>query len=136
MKQSNLCKRMISCAIAFVMLLSLVPTVALASTPTGSKEKTWAGIADGDVLVKDTITQIANGVVEHEVVANTTAGNDQKIDYMCRVQLSDSIKIVACYGQDNADRWGMYKTTQQAAYYEENQDDYDDIFESLDGLED
>ena len=120
MKQSNLCKRMISCAIAFVMLLSLVPTVALASTPTGSKEKTWAGIADGDVLVKDTITQIANGVVEHEVVANTTAGNDQKIDYMCRVQLSDSIKIVACYGQDNADRWGMYKTTQQAAYYEEN----------------
>ena len=50
--------------------------------------------------------------------------------------MSDSIKIVACYGQDNADRWGMYKTTQQAAYYEENQDDCDDIFESLDGLED
>ena len=112
-------KRILATVLAIMMLVTLVPISAMADN-TGSTEKPWKGIAEGEVLVKDTITKIANGVVEHEVISNTPAGNDQKIDFMCRAQLSDSIKIVACYGEDDASSWRMVSTTKQAAAYEKN----------------
>lgn len=119
MKRDRIGKRVIATVLAIMMLVSLVPISAMADN-TGSTEKPWKGIADGDILVKDTITKITNGVVEHEVIFNTSAGNDQKIDYMCRAQLSDSLKIVACYGEDDASSWRMVSTTKQAAAYEKN----------------
>lgn len=119
MKRDRVSKRVIAALLAIMMLVSLVPISAMADN-TGSTEKPWKGIAEGEVLVKDTITKIANGVVEHEVISNTPAGNDQKIDFMCRAQLSDSIKIVACYGEDDASSWRMVSTTKQAAAYEKN----------------
>lgn len=111
-------KRILSIVLAVMMLVSLIPITAMADT--GSSEKAWAGTAEGEILVKDTITMITNGVVEHELISNTPAGNDQKIDYMCRANLSDTIKIVACYGENDASKWRMVSTTKQAAAYEKD----------------
>ena len=119
MKKDRIGKRVLATLLAIMMLVSLVPISVMADN-TGSNEKPWKSVAEGEILVKDTITKIANGVVEHEVIANTPAGNDQKIDYMCRAQLSENLKIVACYGEDDASRWRMVSTTKQAAAYEKN----------------
>lgn len=118
MKRVKTGKRILSIVLALMMLVSLIPITAMADT--GSSEKTWAGTAEGEILVKDTITMITNGVVEHELISNTPAGNDQKIDYMCRANLSDTIKIVACYGENDASKWRMVSTTKQAAAYEKD----------------
>lgn len=76
------------------------------------------GLAKGDVLIKDTITKLAPGVKEHEVISNVEAGDDQKIDYLCEVDLS-SAKIVAGYGDSwSADEWELVSTTKQARAYE------------------
>lgn len=112
-------KRILATVLAIMMLVTLVPVSAMADNE-GTTEKPWKGVADGEILVKDTITKITNGVVEHEIIANTASGNDQKIDYMCRATLSDDIKIVACYGEDDASSWRMVATTAQAAAYEKN----------------
>lgn len=118
MKRVKTGKRILSIVLALMMLVSLIPITAMADT--GSSEKTWADTAEGEILVKDTITKITNGVVEHEIISNTPAGNDQKIDYMCRANLSDTIKIVACYGENDASKWRMVSTTKQAAAYEKD----------------
>lgn len=118
MKRLKTGKRILSIVLALMMLVSLIPITAMADT--GSSEKTWADTAEGEILVKDTITKITNGVVEHEIISNTPAGNDQKIDYMCRANLSDTIKIVACYGENDASKWRMVSTTKQAAAYEKD----------------
>lgn len=118
MKRVKTGKRILSIVLALMMLVSLIPITAMADT--GSTEKTWADTAEGEILVKDTITKITNGVVEHEIISNTPAGNDQKIDYMCRANLSDTIKIVACYGENDASKWRMVSTTKQAAAYEKD----------------
>ncbi len=112
-------KRILATVLAIMMLVTLVPVSAMADNE-GTTEKTWAGTAEGEILVKDTITKITNGVVEHEIISNTPAGNDQKIDYMCRANLSDTIKIVACYGENDASKWRMVSTTKQAAAYEKD----------------
>ena len=117
MKKVQTGKRILATVLAVMMLVSLIPVTAMADN-TSTTEKPWKGVADGDILVKDTITKITNGVVEHEIIANTPAGDDQKIDYLCRVNLSDTIKIVACYGEDDASSWRMVPTTKQAAAYE------------------
>ena len=118
MKRVKTGKRVLSIVLAVMMLVSLIPITAMADT--GSSEKAWAGTAEGEILVKDTITKITNDVVEHELISNTPAGNDQKIDYMCRANLSDTIKIVACYGENDASKWRMVSTTKQAAAYEKD----------------
>lgn len=118
MKRLKTGKRILSIVLALMMLVSLIPITAMADT--GSSEKTWADTAEGEILVKDTITKITNGVVEHEIISNTPAGNDQKIDYMCRANLSDTIKIVACYGENDASKWRMVSTTKQASAYEKD----------------
>lgn len=118
MKRVKTGKRILSIVLALMMLVSLIPITAMADT--GSSEKTWADTAEGEILVKDTITKITNGVVEHEIISNTPAGNDQKVDYMCRANLSDTIKIVACYGENDASKWRMVSTTKQAAAYEKD----------------
>ncbi len=79
------------------------------------------GLAKDDVLIKDTTTQIAPGVVEHELVTNTEKGNDQKIDYLCEIDLkgTSTTKLVAGYGANySTDSWSLSSTTAQAAGYE------------------
>lgn len=134
MKERKQCrgKKLLCAVIAGAMTLSLVSVPSVwaaakqaekASADAQTREALnggWSGMADGDILVKDTLTRITDGVVEHEVVSNTAAGNDQKIDYMCEIELGDTIKLEAGYGQDNASSWTLVSTTDQAAAYEAN----------------
>lgn len=71
MKRVKTGKRVLSIVLTVMMLVSLIPITAMADT--GSSEKAWAGTAEGEILVKDTITKITNDVVEHELISNTPA---------------------------------------------------------------
>ena len=100
---------------AALALGALTPVMARAASGGG------VGLANGDILIQNTVTPIAPGVTEYEVVTNNEAGNNQKIDYLCEVDLTNtpSVKIVAGYGDDySADSWGLTSTTSQAAGYE------------------
>ena len=113
MKSKRL-KKIVSLMVVFTMVFTTAAPIAQAA------EK-WNGLASGDVLVKDTITRICEGVNEHEVVTNNKAGNDQKIDFLTEIKLSDKVKIVAGYGKNNADSWTLKTTTAQAeAYMKDN----------------
>lgn len=109
-------KRMFCLGAVLSALALAAAGVAYAASSSGS-----TGLASGDLLIKDTATSIAPGVTEHEVVTNNSSGNDQKIDYLCEVDLkgTSTTKIVAGYGADySADSWGLTSTTAQAAGYE------------------
>lgn len=109
-------KRLKSLALMF-LIVAMVLTTAVPIWAAGEK---WTGIADGDILIQDTITKISDGVYEHEVITNSEEGNDQKIDYLCEIEPSDTIKVVAGYGQDSADKWCLTSTTDQAKAYMKN----------------
>ena len=47
-------------------------------------------------------------------------GMTRKFDYLLEVGKSDTIKIAACYGEDDASSWSLTPTTEQAAAYEKN----------------
>lgn len=99
----------------------VVMCVLFAFTVVGNAAvKQWSGIAENDILIKDTITNITSGVTEHEVITNVSTGDDQKIDYVCEINPVDTVKVVAGYGKDNADSWSLTRTTAQAAAYEKN----------------
>lgn len=115
-QKNSVAKRMLAVVLALAMLATMSVPVAFAAPETMEK---WHGMYADEILIKDTISRIADGVTEHEVITNNPKGNDQKIDYMCFINISDTIKIEACYGKDDASKWGMYSTTQQAKYYEE-----------------
>ena len=85
MKRVKTGKRILSIVLALMMLVSLIPITAMADT--GSSEKTWADTAEGEILVKDTITKITNGVVEHEIISNTPAATIRR-SIICAVQIS------------------------------------------------
>lgn len=104
-----------------ILPLFLVVVMVLASVlPVAAAGKKWTSVAEGDILIMDTITKISESVYEHEVITNNSAGNDQKIDYLVEIEPSDSVKVVAGYGKDNADSWSLTTTTKQAAAYEKN----------------
>lgn len=113
MKNKRL-KKIVSLMVVFTMVFTTAAPIAQAA------EK-WSGLASGDVLIKDTITKICDGVNEHEVVTNNKSGNDQKIDFITEIKPSDSIKVVAGYGKNNADSWTLKTTSAQAeAYMKDN----------------
>ncbi len=105
-------KRIVAIMLTFTMIFSTFATVGFAGT---SK---WESVPGGEILIKDTVTKITDGVYEHEVVTNNSAGNDQKIDYLTEITPSDSLKIVSGYGKNNADKWSLTTTTKQAEAYE------------------
>ncbi|MDD6022785.1 MAG: phosphodiester glycosidase family protein [Oscillospiraceae bacterium] len=109
-------RRLTALALSASIIFSAAPNVMAVETVNG------IGLADGDVLIKKTTTQIAPGVVEHEVITNTAAGNEQKIDYLCEIDLAgtSTTKIVAGYGYNSADSWKLVSTTKQAAAYEKD----------------
>ena len=105
-------------SIAILLIIALVFSMCAPSAFALGEQ--WQGTAEGDVLIKDTVTKIADNVYEHEVITNNKDGNEQKIDYLCEIGKSDTIKIVAGYGQDDASSWSLTPTTKQAAAYEKN----------------
>ena len=99
-----------------IIMALVVMCVLFAFTVVGNAAvKQWSGIAENDILIKDTITNITSGVTEHEVITNVSTGDDQKIDYVCEINPVDTVKVVAGYGKDNADSWSLTRTTAQAA---------------------
>ncbi len=108
--------RIISMLLSLVLVISTLPTVAQAAVRTSNK---WSGIASGEVLVKDTITAISNDVTEHEVITNVSTGDQQRIDYITEITLSDDLHLEAGYGKWDASKWSLTPTTVQAAAYEE-----------------
>ena len=114
-------KKATSLLLVLAMVFSLFTSVGYAGTNANpSSVSKWESVASSDILVKDTITKIADNVYEHEVVTNNAAGNDQKIDYLTEITPSDSLKIVSGYGENNADKWSLTTTTKQALAYEKD----------------
>ncbi len=100
--------------LVIAMLFSTFIATGMAATDA------WEGAAKGETIVKDTITKISEGVTEHKVVSQNAQGQDQKIDFLCEIKPSDTLKVKAGYGKDNADSWSLTPTTKQAAAYEKN----------------
>lgn len=107
-------KKSIAVMIAFAFVFTTLASPAFA---LGDK---WEGTAEGDILIKDTVTKIADNVFEHKVITNNSEGNKQNIDYLCEIGKSDKIKIAAGYGKDNASSWSLTPPTTQAKAYEKN----------------
>lgn len=107
----NRLKKVVAFMLIFAMVSSLFTSVGFAGVGK------WESVAGGDVLIKDTVTKIADNVYEHEVVTNNAAGNDQKIDYLTEISPSDSLKIVAGYGENSAEKWSLTTTSKQAESY-------------------
>lgn len=103
-------------SIAILLIIALVFSMCAPSAFALGEQ--WQGTAEGDVLIKDTVTKIADNVYEHEVITNNKEGNRQKIDYLCEIGKSDTIKVAAGYGQNDASSWTLLETTRQAAAYE------------------
>ena len=112
MKRRRLLKKAISASLAIIIAVAAFSTMSYAASGK------WSGIAEGDVLVKDTVTRITDGVTEHEVITNNEKGTDQRIDYLCEVKPSDSLKAVAGYGNMDATKWSLTRTTDHAKAYE------------------
>ena len=68
------CKRYSLKSIVAVMtaMCMIFVSVVPASAATGQ----WSGLAENEALIKDTITAIASGVTEHEVITNVSTGDD------------------------------------------------------------
>ena len=110
--------RLLSVLLSVMMILSLLP-VDLAFAETGKKTG-WAGVPDGEVLVKDTVTHISDGVTSREIICNVPTGDRQQIDYIAEIEPRDTLKVVSGYGHDDASKWSLTPTTVQAKAYEEN----------------
>lgn len=110
----DLLRKGISLVLVMTLVLSTISTAGFAAVDK------WESTSETDILIKDTITKITDNVYEHEVITNNAAGNDQKIDYLVEISPSDTVKVVAGYGQDRADSWSLTPTTKQAAAYEKN----------------
>lgn len=103
--------------ILFIIMTMLVTT---SSPLVFAGEDPWTGTATDEIVIKDTVTRLSDDVYEHKVITNNKEGNNQNIDFICEVGKSDTIKIVAGYGKDNADSWSLTPTSEQAKAYEKN----------------
>lgn len=96
----------------------LYPVGSVSAAEARSKSPRSRGLATGDILIKDTVTPIIDGVTEHEVITNTEEGNRQKIDYLCEISPDADVEIVAGYGENDASKWSLTPTSKQAVAYE------------------
>ena len=99
--REKISSRFLATVLSVLMLASLVPVELIHASETGSASVKDC-VADGEILVKDTVTPITDGVVSHEVITNVPTGDQQHIDYIAEVAMGENIKIVSGYGQDDA----------------------------------
>lgn len=100
---------------AFAVLTSFGLRSAFAASSS------WEGVADNDILVSDTVTHLANGVIQHEVISNNSSGADQNIEFFADIDLNSAdVQLVAGYGKNSADSWSLTRTTDQAKAYEKD----------------
>ena len=117
--REKISSRFLATVLSVLMLASLFPVELIHAAETGSASVKDC-VADGEILVKDTVTPITDGVVSHEVITNVPTGDQQHIDYIAEVAMGENIKIVSGYGQDDASSWSLTPTTTQAKAYEKN----------------
>ena len=117
--REKISSRFLATVLSVLMLASLFPVELIHASETGSASVKDC-VADGEILVKDTVTPITDGVVSHEVITNVPTGDQQHIDYIAEVAMGENIKIVSGYGQDDASSWSLTPTTTQAKAYEKN----------------
>ena len=117
--RKKISSRFLATVLSVLMLASLFPVELIHASETGSASVKDC-VADGEILVKDTVTPITDGVVSHEVITNVPTGDQQHIDYIAEVAMGENIKIVSGYGQDDASSWSLTPTTTQAKAYEKN----------------
>ncbi len=117
--REKISSRFLATVLSVLMLASLFPVELIHAAETGSASVKDC-VADGEILVKDTVTPITDGVVSHEVITNVPTGDQQHIDYIAEVAMGENIKIVSGYGQDDASSWCLTPTTTQAKAYEKN----------------
>ena len=111
----NFMRRLLSSFLAFVMVFTMIPMYASAAT---KMQDAWNGLAGNDILIKDTVTRLAEGVTAHEVITNVNTSDQQKIDYITEIKLGDKVKLAAGYSLNDASSWSLTPTTKQAAAYE------------------
>ena len=117
--REKISSRFLATVLSVLMLASLFPVELIHASETGLASVKNC-VADGEILVKDTVTPITDGVVSHEVITNVPTGDQQHIDYIAEVAMGENIKIVSGYGQDDASSWCLTPTTTQAKAYEKN----------------
>ena len=117
--REKISSRFLATVLSVLMLASLFPVELIHASETGLASVKDC-VADGEILVKDTVTPITDGVVSHEVITNVPTGDQQHIDYIAEVAMGENIKIVSGYGQDDASSWCLTPTTTQAKAYEKN----------------
>lgn len=117
--KKSISSRFLATVLSVLMLVSLIPMELVHAAENGSASVKDC-VADGEILVKDTVTPITDGVVSHEVITNVPTGDQQHIDYIAEVTMGENIKIVSGYGQDDASSWSLTPTTTQAKAYEKN----------------
>ena len=117
--REKISSRFLATVLSVLMLASLFPVELIHASETGLASVKDC-VADGEILVKDTVTPITDGVVSHEVITNVPTGDQQHIDYIAEVAMGENIKIVSGYGQDDASSWSLTPTTTQAKAYEKN----------------
>ena len=117
--KKSISSRFLATVLSVLMLVSLIPMELVHAAENGSASVKDC-VADGEILVKDTVTPITDGVVSHEVITNVPTGDQQHIDYIAEVTMGENIKIVSGYGQDDASSWCLTPTSAQAKAYEKN----------------
>ena len=110
--REKISSRFLATVLSVLMLASLFPVELIHASETGSASVKDC-VADGEILVKDTVTPITDGVVSHEVITNVPTGDQQHIDYIAEVAMGENIKIVSGYGQDDASSWSLTPTTRR-----------------------
>ena len=123
----NATKRVLSLVVALVMILGMVPTTFAAGpdipAPTGKYK------------ISQTDYTIVSGVTESQVVLNDSTGTNQQMAFITTISPDAEVTFRASYFgyytpgstpgsradavKNNALTWGMMRTTDQAAAYEE-----------------
>lgn len=102
-------KRFLAMLLAFVMVFSLLPVSALAIN----------SVSNG-IVVSNKTYNVAPGVVEYELVTNTTDLSKQQAGHVMEVKLGKDTGIITGYNDYNIEaiksgtNWGMKETTLQA----------------------
>ncbi len=119
MKRTNnrIWTRTLTLLLALLMIVAAMPGITVSAAVRSADR--WNGIADDEILIKDTITAISADVTQHEVITNVASGDQQRIDYIAEIKLSENTYLEAGYGEWDASEWSLTATTKQAAAYEE-----------------
>jgi len=127
----NMAIRVVTMALALVMLLGLLPATAFASIPNWEENnvvydgKTFGTNGYYNVISKKDYVLVPGAAVESEIVLNNAAGNRRQVIHVIEVDPSNpDVSIVPGYNQIDKDltdeaNWSHKELTEMAKYYEQ-----------------